>query len=129
MRLSGMVTLLTIRHMALFTGRISRRAFLQRSAMAVGGLVVSPFTGGWQPKPDERLGRVNVGMVERKKGPDPDSPTLGPVYEDTVVPWLREVVGRRPFRFNQRWVETPDGYIWTPYLQPVQNVINTPVSR
>jgi hypothetical protein len=82
-----------------------------------------------QPVSVERLGRVNAGMVELKKRPDPDSATLAAVYEDTVVPWLREVVGRRPFRFNQRWVETPDGYIWAPYLQPVQNNPNTPVQR
>lgn len=67
-------------------------------------------------------------MAELKLRPEADSETIGNVYEDTVVPWLREVVGRRPWRINQRWVETPDGYIWTPYLQPVQNLINTPVA-
>jgi hypothetical protein len=66
-------------------------------------------------------------MAELKRRPNPDSPTLGPVYEHTVVPWLREVVGKRPYRFNKRWVETPDGYIWAPYLQPVRNLFNQPL--
>lgn len=77
----------------------------------------------------ERLGRVAVGMVELKQRPDPDSPTLGVLYEDTVIPWLREASGSRPaFIFNsQRWVETPQGYIYGPYLQPVFNRPNHPV--
>lgn len=77
--------------------------------------------------PGTKLGRVNVGMAEVKRRPDPDSTTVARVYQDTVVSWLREVVGRRPYRFNQRWVETPDGYIWAPYLQPVQNQLNSAV--
>lgn len=28
---------------------------------------------------------------------------------------------------NQRWVETPDGYIWLPYLQPIRNAPNLPI--
>ncbi len=75
----------------------------------------------------ERLGRVNVGKVERKISPDIDSQTVDVLYEDAVVPWLREVVGRNPYRVNQRWVDTPDGYIWAPYLQPVKNTQNLPI--
>jgi hypothetical protein len=33
------------------------------------------------------------------------------------------VTGTNPFRFVQRYVETPDGYIWSPHLQKVQNNI------
>lgn len=49
------------------------------------------------------------------------------IYEDAVVPWPREVAGRNPTRTNQRWGETSDGYIWSPYLQPVRNVPNIPI--
>jgi len=72
----------------------------------------------------ERLGRVTVGMAEVKTKPDADSTTISKVYEDEVLPWLREVIGRRPYRRNQRWVETPGGYIWLPYLQPVKDLPN-----
>jgi hypothetical protein len=65
-------------------------------------------------------------MAEVKRKPDADSPTIAKVYEDAVLPWIREVVGRRPYRRNQRWVETPQGYIWAPYLQPVVNKPNKP---
>jgi lipoprotein-anchoring transpeptidase ErfK/SrfK len=29
---------------------------------------------------------------------------------------------------NQRWVETPEGFIWSPYLQPCLNLPNTPLT-
>ncbi|MEI7988919.1 MAG: hypothetical protein WCI88_07745 [Chloroflexota bacterium] len=32
-------------------------------------------------------------------------------------------------RVNQRWMETPRGYIWIPYLQPVKNQPSTPVAK
>jgi hypothetical protein len=75
----------------------------------------------------ERLGRVNAGIVDIKLRPDIDSQTVATLYEDTVVTWLRELVGRNPNRTSQRWVETPDGFIWSPYLQPVQNEPNVPI--
>jgi lipoprotein-anchoring transpeptidase ErfK/SrfK len=66
--------------------------------------------------------------VDRKARPDADSQTLGELFEDSVLPWLREVAGTNAYRNNQRWVETPDGYIWSPYLQPVANRPNQPVA-
>ena len=77
----------------------------------------------------ERLGRVCVGKVELKKRPDESSATVGVLYEDAVVPWLKETVGSKPYYFNQRWVETPDGYIYASYLQPVRNMPNQPVQE
>ena len=61
----------------------------------------------------KRLGRVAVGSVELKVQPDSNSQTLGLLYEDAVLPWLGEVSGTSPAYIfnNQRWVETPEGYI------------------
>jgi hypothetical protein len=96
----------------------SRRNFLKLAALGLGGLAfqrwnqalaLPSFPAG------ERLGRVNVGQVDLKALPDVDSQTVGVLYEDAVVPWLRELVGKNVNRTNQRWVETPDGYIWSPY--------------
>jgi len=77
-----------------------------------------------------RLGRA-CNRVEVKTRPDPDSATVKVLYEDTVVPWLNELSGEK-FAYifnNQRWVETPDGYIYGPYLQPVQNLPNQPIEK
>jgi lipoprotein-anchoring transpeptidase ErfK/SrfK len=126
---------------------LTRRDFLKLAALGLGGLslgsqrpnTVSLFKSLLiQPEdrlqlpefPDsERLGRVAVGSVELKIKPDPESQTLGVLYEDAVVPWLREATGVQPAYIfnNQRWVETPDGYIYGPYLQPVYNLLNQPV--
>jgi hypothetical protein len=57
---------------------------------------------------------VNAGKVEVKSAPDADSQTVSTLYEDAVVVWIKEVTGANPYRTNQRYVETPDGYIWAP---------------
>lgn len=74
----------------------------------------------------ERLGRV-FARVELKSRPDIDAPTVGLLFDDAVVPWIQEVTGRHPYRYKQRWVETPDGYIWASDLQPVCNLPNEPL--
>ena len=109
---------------------ITRRNFIKLSAFAFGGLLFDskkrlPVLFDFPQS--ERLGRVCVGKIDLKIRPDQDSQTIGVLYEDAVVPWLREVVGPRPYYINQRWVETPDGFIYGPYLQPVQNHPNQPI--
>lgn len=119
--------------------QISRRDFLKLSLAGFAGLGMRPWSGSSftsQPWgiPDfplsDRLGRVCKGVQEIKARPDHNSQTVGVLYEDAVVPWLREVVGdQRGFVFNnQRWVETPDGYVYAPLLQPVRNNPNDPLS-
>jgi hypothetical protein len=109
---------------------LNRRSFLKLAALGWGGLIFPRWNKALSlpvfPAGD-LLGRVNVGKVDLKVRPDVDSQTVGGLYEDSVVPWLRELVGKNIYRTNQRWVETPDGYIWSPYLQPVWNIQNTPV--
>ena len=94
---------------------LNRRSFLKLTALGLGGLAFRPLANSQLlpafPSGDQ-LGRVNVGKVDVKVLPDIDSQTNGTLYEDAVVPWLRELVGKNTFRTNQRWVETPDGYIW-----------------
>jgi lipoprotein-anchoring transpeptidase ErfK/SrfK len=109
---------------------LSRREFLKLSTLGLAGLAASPWKRVFQlpefPQA-ERLGRANVGMVDVKTRPDADSQTVKSLYEDSVVPWLRETVGRNPYRTSQRYVETPEGYIWAPHLQPVLNQPNQAV--
>jgi lipoprotein-anchoring transpeptidase ErfK/SrfK len=110
---------------------LTRRDFLRLAALGLGGLAFQPLEN-WLALPDfpqaDRLGRVTVGKVELKARPDPDSVTNGVLYEDAVLPWLREVSGHQPNLVfsNQRWVETPQGYLYGPYFQPVYNRPNPP---
>lgn len=112
--------------------RLTRRDFLRTAALGIGSLTLRP---GRVPlavldfPQSELLGRVNAGKTEIKSRPDVDSQAVKVLYEDAVVAWLREVVGRNPTRTNQRWVDTPDGFIWSPHLQPVRNSPNLPLSE
>jgi hypothetical protein len=112
-------------------GSISRRDFLRGAALGLGGLALKRRR--WMPQQpivsdDGRLGRVCVTQANLKAGPSIDSQTVGVLPQDTVVQWLRERTGSYPLRINQRWVETPDGYIWSPLVQPVRDLPNLPVS-
>jgi L,D-transpeptidase catalytic domain len=107
---------------------LTRRDFLKLSGVTLGTvpfLSMAPYLQQDGFPAADHLARVSVrGRVDLKVRPDIDSETVGVLYEDAVVPWLREVSGRNPFRYIQRFVETPDGYIWSPYLQHVQNTPN-----
>lgn len=61
--------------------------------------------------------------------PDVNSQIVGALYEDNIVPWVREVVGSMPGRINQRFVETPYGFVWGGYVQPTWNQPNVPVAN
>lgn len=114
---------------------LSRREFLQAGALGVGALALRPWLRWSQLQaefPDaERLGRVCIeGMVNIRSRPSPDAPSVGVLYEDAVFPWLREVVGEpTTASYSRRWVETPDGYVYAPNIQPVLNKPNQPVSE
>ncbi len=111
---------------------ITRRDFLKLSAAGIGAFSLSPFLKLSLPGPSDPqtlLGRITVGKVDLKARPDADSSTVGALYQDTVIPWLREMIGPNPFRVNQRWIETPDGYIWSPEVQPVKNIPNQPLEQ
>ena len=116
----------------------SRRDFIKLSSLGLGSLALGsnarsllrPFWQGEFPQ-SERLRRVvdELGtFINVRTAPSSDAPEAGQLVGDEVVPWLREVVGYTPYR-NQRWVETPQGYVWAPLLQPVRNIPNTPLEE
>jgi hypothetical protein len=108
---------------------VDRRDFLKIAAFGLSGLALNPFGSLLQlpvfPQ-SERLGRVLSDKTVVKARPDIDSADVGLYYQDDVVPWLRELVGKRPLWDQQRFVETADGYIYAANLQPVENRPNQP---
>lgn len=113
---------------------ISRRDFLKISLMSASLL---PF---W--KRDSRstqltdwpqntaLGRnCTAGTINIRSRPSADSLIINTVYEDTVFLWEKEVVGQAPpGLFSRKWIQTPEGYIYAPSLQPCKYLPNVPVS-
>jgi lipoprotein-anchoring transpeptidase ErfK/SrfK len=114
--------------------RLTRRDFLSVSALGIAGLAL-PY-GRFLPRlavtPEfpqgDQLGRVLTGKVEVKARPDEDSQTVKELFEDSIVVWLRELVGSRKLWVTQRYVETPEGFIYAPNLQPVRNKPNPPLT-
>jgi len=120
--------------------KLTRREFLKYSAAALAGLAVFP-RGGLRLAPSlpefpqgAKLGRICAGgegaRFELKTRPYMDAPAAGTVYRDEVVVWLREVVTSRLDlnRISQTWIETPNGYLYAPYVQPVKNLPNAPLT-
>jgi lipoprotein-anchoring transpeptidase ErfK/SrfK len=129
---------------------LSRRDFLKLAGLSAGALVIRPPTTRWNipvatsilalpdfPKSD-LLGRnctsdTNLqwgGTVPIMTRPDVSSSKVRDAHRDEVFAWTREVSAEN-INFNlpnQRWVETPEGYIWSPYLQPCRNLPNTPLA-
>ncbi|MBK9927266.1 MAG: L,D-transpeptidase [Anaerolineales bacterium] len=118
---------------------ISRRDFLKVSGVGLAGLGALALKG-YNPlelsRPlaqfpaAERLGRV-FSKIDVRGEPNINAPSLGVLYDDAVVVWEHELVTRGaidPNLINQRWVKTPDGYIYADNLQPVRNLVNTPLT-
>jgi hypothetical protein len=110
---------------------LSRREFLKISGAALGGVALHSWKDSFSAAdfPDtEHLARVaHDSPVNVRARPDVNSTQVGVLNEDEVLPWLREVVGYNQYSPTQRWVETPVGYVWSPLLQPVKNILNSPV--
>jgi lipoprotein-anchoring transpeptidase ErfK/SrfK len=110
---------------------LSRRQFIKLGSAGVGVIAASRYLPGFQTQDfpvSDKLGRVCYGRWDLKARPDYDSETVGQVFDDQIIEWSREVAGRWPFRQNQKWIETPNGYLWSAYIQPVFNNPNNPVS-
>ena len=115
---------------------ISRRDFLKIAGASLGALAFRRFDGiltlpRLQFPEGERLGRVavfpNYYSTSIKTEPFPNAPSVRDIGEDEVVVWKSEVVGGAK-SISKRWVETPEGYVYSPDLQPVRNLPNVPLA-
>ncbi len=107
----------------------SRRDFLKLTVASLAGMLWLPPEGDRASSvlsAGERLGRVVEPRVDIKARPRSDSRTLSELSQDEVVIWLRDVVGSQTRGGNPVWAETPDGYIHSSVLQPVQDLKNVP---
>jgi lipoprotein-anchoring transpeptidase ErfK/SrfK len=112
----------------------SRREFLKLGAFSFGAIAMRPWLTWLELQgefPDaERLGRICVGKVDIRAKPSVDAASVVVLYEDAIVVWLREVVGEAPMgRQSRRGGDTPDGYVYAPSVQPVDNQPNIPVAN
>ena len=136
--------------MTLLKRPIARRDFLKLVGLGLGAMAIRPVTSIWNVSPflkvtgltdfpqSDLLGRNCTadtslqwgGTVPVMTRPDIGSTKVRDAHRDEVVPWLKEVSAENIdiYDTNQRWVETPDGYIHSYHLQPCRNIPNKPLS-
>lgn len=115
---------------------LNRRQFLKKSLVGAGGIVLLPSFDKKLLSLDEwpqaeYLGRNTVYLPSSlpiRSRPSVDGSVIRYLSEDECVIWLHEVIGESPIgRTSKKWVETPEGYIYGPSLQKVQNFPNVSV--
>lgn len=113
---------------------LNRRDFLKLAGVSAASLALNPFRYRAHFLPEfpvaDRLARnATGGMIPIKSAPDSTSSTIRDTYEDTVLEWLREVPGYNQAHYEpQRYVETPEGYVFSGDVQMCRNQPNTPLS-
>lgn len=124
--------------------KISRRDFLKLTGLGLSALAFKPYllpnyeyfaTPKRLPQfpASEIIGRVTDPDVDLRSRPtnDPNLNTsIGKLGADTLVEWGREVVGNVIGGLtNQKYVETPQGYIYGSVVQRTKNIPNTPLTE
>lgn len=124
--------------------KISRRDFLKLTGLGLSALAFKPYllpnyeyfaTPKRLPQfpASEIIGRVTDPDIDLRSRPtnDPNLNTsIGKLAADTLVEWNREVVGNVIGGLtNQKYVETPQGYIYGSVLQRTKNIPNTPLTE
>lgn len=116
--------------------QISRRNFLKTSLAGLGGLMFLPHLDTSRSNLNEwpqgeLLGRNTVYLPSQlpiRSRPTVASSEIRFLQEDEVVRWGQEVIGEAPVGSKlKKWVETDEGYIYSPSLQQVKNLPNEPV--
>ena len=121
---------------------LSRRDFLKIAGVGLGALAFRPpkgFDFEYLSAPkrlpqfpeSEVIGRVLEHGIKLRNQPTNDesvNTVIADLAADTLVEWGRQVVGNVVGGLtNQRFVETPQGYIYSSVVQPSRNLPNTPI--
>ncbi len=126
---------------------LSRRDFIKLAGLGLGALAFNRLTPHeidyrWdvfsQPKrlpqfPGSAIiGRVTEPDVDIRSRPTNDpiqNTSIGNLGADTLVEWNREVIGNVIGGLtNQKYIETPQGYVYGSVVQPTKNLPNVPVT-
>jgi hypothetical protein len=121
---------------------LSRRDFLKLAGLGLGALAFSPYKRldleyFSSPKrlpqfPGSAIiGRVvDTGIDLRSRPTNAADTSIAKLEADTLLEWEREVVGNVIGGLsNQRYVETPQGYVYGSVVQPTRNLPNTAITE
>ena len=123
---------------------LSRRDFLKLAGVSLGALAFRPprefdlerFSASRRlpqfPESDI-IGRVLENGIKLRNQPTNDeslNTVIADLAADTLVEWGRQVVGNVVGGLtNQRFVETPQGFIYSSVVQPTRNLPNPPITE
>lgn len=122
---------------------LSRRDFIKLAGVGLGALAFRPHKLHYlddlsRPKrlpefpKSEIIGRIVDPGIDLRNQPtnDPNlNSSIAKLDADTLVEWNREVIGNVIGGLNnQRYVQTPQGYIYSSVVQPTRNLPNTPIT-
>jgi hypothetical protein len=109
---------------------ISRRQFLQLGSAALLGVAFSPMTKKLHLLSDDaqafRLGRTTQSL-RYYETPAIASKELGYYLTDATVKIYETALGDPKPERNPLWLRTEDGWIQSPFVQPVEEILNEPV--
>lgn len=123
---------------------LTRRDFLKLSGLSIGAMAFRPVLFKRldtlkMPKrlaefPDsEVIGRVTDPGIFLRSTPSNEAgmdTVIQSLEADTLLEWNQEVVGRVIGGLsNQKYVETPLGYVYGSVIQPTRNIPNTPITE
>lgn len=122
---------------------LSRRDFLKIAGAGLGTLAFNPYQAfnlEYLSAPrrlpqfpaGDIIGRVvdQAPLRSRPTNDESQNTSIATLEADTLVEWGRQVIGNVVGGLsNQRYVETPQGYIYSSVLQPTRNLPNTPIAE
>lgn len=116
---------------------VTRRDFLKYAGLAaVGPALPGRIRAGWGPNrgnlqdfPETGpagLGRVTAVGVSIYEKPEAGATRIARLAHDEVITIYAEVEGDRLYPHNAMWFQTLDGYVYSSYVQPVENAPQVP---
>ncbi|HLB47383.1 MAG TPA: L,D-transpeptidase [Anaerolineales bacterium] len=110
--------------------KFTRREFLKLSSIAIGAAALPTLS------PSDlrlgqtltRLGRVTIRKARVISRPNPRGELVTYKERDEVLEIYRAVVGEGFYPHNHVWIEIPEGYIYSSWVQPVKNDPQPPMA-
>lgn len=106
---------------------MNRRDFLKISGFGMAATALPKRAAITRPAdfPEgDHLCRISEDTVRVHLRPHPDSTVVDYLRQDNVVEAYCQVIGQGIYDHNHVWFETPNGFVWSSYAQPVRNQIN-----
>ncbi len=110
--------------------KFTRRDFIKLASLSLGAAAFKTLSPNDSrlAQPLSSLGRITIAKARVLNRPNRLADTIGFVERDEVVTVHRAVVGEGFYPHNHVWIEIPQGYVYSSWVQPVKNEPQTPLA-